>query len=63
MNKPNKNFVYGLKGIAKLLGVSKSTAFRIKKSGEFDEAIYQRGKTIIADGDKILSLFGKKNNK
>ena len=53
-------YEYGLKGIAKIFGVSRSKAQEIKNSGMIDEAIFQNGKTIIIDREKALELF--KNN-
>lgn len=54
-----KKYVYGLKGIAKILGCSLSKASEIKSSGILDEAIIQNGNIIIVDKDKALQLFGK----
>lgn len=64
-NKPTKQegercYVYGLKGLAKLLGCSKTTASRIKTSGEIDKAITQIGARLIIDADKALELAGNK---
>ncbi|MDO5609109.1 MAG: DUF3853 family protein [Capnocytophaga sp.] len=56
-----KKYEYGLKGLAKILGCSRSKAAQIKKSGILDEAISQNGKTIIIDREKALELF--KNSK
>jgi hypothetical protein len=55
--KDNRNFVYGLSGIAQLFGCSKTSANRIKQSGKIDKAIYQYGNKIIVDADKALSLI------
>ncbi len=52
-----KNYVYGLKGLAALLGCSLSTAARIKKSGVLDAAIVQHGKIIVIDADLALDLL------
>lgn len=52
-----KHYVYGLQGLADLLGCSKSTAFRIKKSGVIDVAISQIGKNIIIDADLAIDLL------
>lgn len=49
-------YVYGLKGIADLLGVSKTTAQRLKSSGKYDFAITQIGATIITNADMFLKL-------
>ncbi|MGQ1929028.1 DUF3853 family protein [Ornithobacterium rhinotracheale] len=56
-----KNYVYGLKGLADLLGCSKTHAFKLKQSGIFDKAIIQNGKKIIVDADLALKLF-KRND-
>ena len=54
--KSDKNFVYGLKGLAKLLGCSKTTAARVKATGDYDEAITQIGALLIIDADKVLEI-------
>lgn len=58
----DKNFVYGLKGLAKLLGCSKTTAARVKATGDYDEAITQVGALLIIDADKVLEIAKAKNN-
>lgn len=58
-----KRFVYGLKGLQKLLGCSKTTASRIKASGKIDKAITQVGALIIIDADMALELAGKNKGK
>lgn len=55
----NKKYEYGLKGLAKILGCSRSTASKIKNSGILDEAICQNGKLIIIDKEKALELLKK----
>lgn len=52
-----KRLVYGIKGLANLLGCSISTANRIKASGEIDEAISQLNNVIVIDGDLALDLL------
>ncbi len=52
----DKNFVYGLKGLAKLLGCSKTTAARVKASGKYDAAITQIGALLIIDADEVLRI-------
>lgn len=54
-----KNYEYGLKGLAKILGCSISKASEVKSSGILDEAIIQNGNLIIIDVEKALELFGK----
>ncbi len=51
--------VYGLEGIAKIFGVSKNQAYRMKKSGRLDGAIKQEGQVIITYKKKALELFGR----
>ena len=52
---------YGLMGLSTLLGCSKSTAWKIKKSGVIDPAIVQIGKTIIIENEKVFECL--RNNK
>lgn len=50
-------YVHGLDGLAKLLGVSKRHAQRIKSTGCLDKAISQRGRTIIVNTRMAIQLF------
>ena len=52
----NRNYVYGIRGLASLFNCSESTANRIKKSGVIDEAISQTGKKIVIDADLAFGL-------
>ena len=54
-----KEYVYGINGLADLIGCSKTHASRLKSQGIFDEAIIQRGRTIIIDKEKALELLKK----
>jgi hypothetical protein len=56
----DRNFVYGIAGIARLFNCSSATANRIKKSGKIDKAIKQIGKKIIVDAELALQLAGEK---
>lgn len=56
-----KEYVYGIAGLAKLIGCSTSHAARLKAQGIFDEAIIQRGRKIIIDKELALDLFKNKN--
>lgn len=58
-SNPQK-LVYGIKGLAKLLGVCRSKASEIKSTGILDDAIYQNKGIIIIDVDHALKLFGNK---
>ena len=54
-------YVYGLKGLAKILGCSRTTASKIKNSGMIDDAISQVGKLIVIDKKKVLEIIAKEN--
>ena len=56
----SRKYVYGILGLAKLVGCSLPTANRIKKSGRIDKAITQIGRKIIVDAELALELAGKK---
>lgn len=56
-----KKYEYGIKGLAKVLGCSRSKAYEIKASGALDSAISQRNRLIIIDVDKALELFKNTN--
>lgn len=55
--------VNGIKGLAALLGCSKGTAQKIKSSGDIDEAVTQRGRTIVIDSRLALRLIQKAEDK
>lgn len=59
-SKEEKQYVYGLAGIARLFGCSLPTANRIKQSGKINRAITQIGRKIIVDADLALELAGRK---
>lgn len=52
-----KGTEYGIAGIARIFGVSISTANRIKKSGIIEEAITQNGRNILIDVAKAKYLY------
>lgn len=57
-----KKYVYGLKGLANLLGCSKTTASRLKSSGKIDKAITQVGALLIIDAELALKEAGRQDN-
>lgn len=59
-NAEQKRYVYGLRGIRELFGVSHATAQRYKNTF-LQEAVSQQGQIIITDAEKALELF--KNHK
>lgn len=58
-----RRYVYGLKGLAKLFGCSKTTASRIKTSGKIDKAITQIGSLLIIDAEIALAEAAKNDIK
>lgn len=52
-----KHFVYGLDGLAGLVGCGKTKAQKIKNSGVIDDAYTQVGKKLIFDAEKVLTLL------
>ena len=52
-------YVYGIKGIMRLFGVSNVTAQRYKR-GIIREAVKQNGRIIVTDADLALQLFNER---
>ncbi len=59
--EPDKKFVYGLRGIRELFGVSHPTAQRYKDT-ILKDAVSQQGRIIVTDVDKALELFKNYKN-
>lgn len=57
IEKSKIEYVYGLSGLASILGCSKNHAGKLKSTGVFDDAIIQNGRKIIIDSEKALELF------
>ncbi len=55
-----RRYVYGIKGIMRLFGVSNVTAQRYKR-GIIREAVKQNGRIIVVDADHALQLFNERN--
>lgn len=62
-DSPKKHYIYGMKGLAQLLGCSLATANRIKKSGVINAAIAQNGKIIVIDADLAMDLLRTQNKR
>lgn len=56
----DEKYIRGLKSLAKLLGISHHHAWRLKNEGVFDDAIKQRGRTILINKSKVIELFTDK---
>ena len=50
--------VYGIAGLAELIGASKTTAQKLKSSGILNEAITQVGRQIIINKKIALQILG-----
>lgn len=56
-----RHLIYGLKGLAAFLGVSHSTAYRIKRSKVLSKATFQINRSIAFDADQVLSILCEAN--
>jgi len=54
---PQPRYVYGLSGLAKLIGCSKPTAHKIKDSGKIP--FFNIGKKFIFDEVKVMAALSK----
>ncbi len=57
-NSKERHYVYGLRGIRELFGVSHPTAQRYKNTF-LAPAVMQRGRKIIVDVDKAMQLYNE----
>lgn len=62
VNKPSGNYVYGLRGIQQLFGVSHKTAQEYKDTF-LRPAVMQNGRKIVVDADYALELFNERRAK
>lgn len=58
--RAEKKYEYGLTGLAKVLGCSRSKASKIKSTGILDDAIWQDKRTIVVDREKVLEILREK---
>ena len=56
---PKAETVSGIDGIARIFGVSESTAKRIKKSGVISKAVSQKGRVIVTDVELARTLYAE----
>jgi hypothetical protein len=56
-------YVFGIAGIARLLGCSKTMVCEYRKNGWIEPAIKQNGRKIVCDAKLALELFGQNNKK
>lgn len=57
--QPNKSYVYGIGGLARLLNCSNVTAQKIKNSGKIDFCYSQAGRKLVFDTDLVLTTLKK----
>lgn len=57
VTEQGKKYVYGVAGLAKLLGCSKATAQRRISSGKIDACIIRSGRLIMIDRDAVLEVL------
>ena len=55
------NYVYGIRGIEKLFGVSHRTA-QYYKDHVIRDAVMQNGRKIVVNVDRALELFNERKN-
>ncbi len=58
-----RDLVFGLKGLAALLGVSYSTAYRIHRSKVLAKASFMVRRSIVFDADMVLNILCEANQK
>lgn len=54
--KPKEEY-HGIAGIAKILNCCNTTAQRVKNTGYIDDALFQVGRQILVDKDKLKQLY------
>lgn len=56
-----KRYLYSIKELANFLSVSYKTAWNLKDT-VLRPAVYQQGRVIMIDADKVLELMSNENN-
>lgn len=60
---PERWYVNKIGELAKILGTSESTVYRMKSDGMLDDCISQYGKWMMIDVDKVLEKFKLSNRR
>lgn len=55
-HQPKRELVWGIAGISRILGCSKSTVCKLKRNGVLDKAVTQVGRKIIADVNLLMEI-------
>ena len=53
-----RRYIYSIKQLAAFLGVSYVTAWKMKNT-TLKDAVYQQGRTILIDEERVLELMGR----
>lgn len=61
--KPERWYVNKISELAKILGTSVATVYRMKSDGLLDSAISQYGKWMVIDVYKVLEIFKLSNKR
>lgn len=61
--RPERWYVNSIGELAKILGTSESTVYRMKASGALDDCISQYGRWMMIDVDKVLEKFKLSNRR
>lgn len=61
--RPERWYVNSIGELAKILGTSESTVYRMKSEGVLDDCISQYGRWMMIDVDKVLEKFRLSNRR
>lgn len=63
LQRPERWYVNSIGELAKILGTSESTVYRMKSSGVLDDCISQYGRWMMIDVDKVFEKFKLSNRR
>lgn len=55
--KKGRNLVYGYEGLAKLLGISRSSAINLKNRGVLSGCFFRAGRKLVFDADEVINTL------
>lgn len=53
----HERLIHGIDGLAEFLGISKTKAMSLRKSGAIDQATTQLGRRLVFDPEKLMKLL------
>lgn len=62
-NTPKKWYVNSIQELAKILGTSTSTVYRMKSNGDLDDCISQFGRWMMIDVEMVIEKFRLSNRR